>query len=78
MAIQLPKEFIKSYRAFREYPQSLQAQAIYGPALWGYRERLKRRSAKLFLRDPHDFVIPLRSVDRGSNGQLEGTMALSQ
>lgn len=77
MEIQLPQEFINTYRDFEEYPQSLEAQVIYGPALIGYRERLNRREAKLFLGDSYDLVIPLRFVDRGENGQFKGTISFN-
>lgn len=74
MAIRLPPEFIKTYQDFKKYPQSPEAQVIYGPALKCYRERLKRRKARLFLEDPEALFIPLRSVDKGEDGQFGGTV----
>ncbi|CAJ2508545.1 Uu.00g135710.m01.CDS01 [Anthostomella pinea] len=64
MPIDLPTEFTESYLIYQKYPRYIAASSTYGPALWGFRERLNRKKAKLFIQDAGDIVVPVREIQK--------------
>lgn len=68
----LQPDFVDSYLRYQEYPLTIASRARYSLALPEYRERLDRRSLRLFI-SPGDqsFVIPFREVVKDSTGKWQ-------
>ncbi|KAI8624161.1 hypothetical protein F5Y19DRAFT_337129 [Xylariaceae sp. FL1651] len=71
MPIDLPTEFSESYLIFQKYPRFIVSSAAYGPALWGLRDRLNRKKGILFTESPSDVVIPIREIQKDSQGHFQ-------
>jgi hypothetical protein len=71
MPIDLPTEFSESYLIFQKYPRFIVSSAAYGPALWGLRDRLNRKKSILFTENPRDIIIPVREIEKNSQGRFE-------
>lgn len=75
MGLQLPPDFIASYRDFISYPENSLVKSTYSGALRTQRLRLEDGQRKLFTQKDANVLVPFRDLDAHGQRTLRSSIA---